>query len=150
MLMARLERWYPARINDRLDTLTALTKFPSDALDRYPVELSGGQRQRVALMRALFLDPDFLLLDEPLGALDPMIRAELQSDLRDIFRSLAKTVVLVTHDLDEAEYLADHVVLVERGVIAQQGTIQELAANPADDFVAQFFSAQRRRPEGDS
>ena len=147
-LMARLERWPGSRIDDRLGALTALTKFPSDALGRYPVELSGGQRQRVALMRALFLDPDFLLLDEPLGALDPMIRAELQADLREIFRSLAKTVVLVTHDLDEAEYLGDHVVLVEHGTIAQQGAIQDLAHNPADDFVRRFLSAQRRRPEG--
>jgi osmoprotectant transport system ATP-binding protein len=149
-LMARLEGWSPARIDERLDTLTSLTKFPDDALDRYPIELSGGQRQRVALMRALFLDPDFLLLDEPLGALDPMIRAELQADLREIFRTLGKTVVLVTHDLDEAEYLGDHVVLVEHGAIAQQGSIQDLAANPADAFVAQFFSAQRRRPEDDA
>ena len=143
-LAARLQRWPAGRRDPRLADLAALTKFPTDALDRYPVQLSGGQRQRVALMRALFLDPDVLLLDEPLGALDPMIRADLQADLRDIFRSLHKTVVLVTHDLDEAEYLADHVVLLESGAIAQQGSIADIASNPTDDFVRAFFSAQRR------
>ena len=144
-LMARLLGTPADAISSRLAELTALTKFPADALDRYPVELSGGQRQRVALMRALMLDPDVLLLDEPLGALDPMIRADLQSDLRDIFRSLGKTVVLVTHDLDEAEYLADHAVLFDHGAIAQQGTIADLAERPAGEFVRRFFSAQHRR-----
>lgn len=146
-LMARILATPGPDIRDRLDQLTQLTKFPHTGLDRYPVELSGGQRQRVALMRALFLDPDVLLLDEPLGALDPMIRADLQTDLRDIFRSLEKTVVLVTHDLDEAEFLADHAVLFNRGTIAQQGTIEQLARNPAGDFVRQFFSAQHRRTD---
>jgi len=144
-LMARLLRTPAAAIASRLAELAALTKFPVGALDRYPVELSGGQRQRVALMRALLLDPDVLLLDEPLGALDPMIRADLQTDLREIFRSLGKTVILVTHDLDEAEYLADHAVLFDQGVIAQQGTIEDLAEKPASEFVRRFFSAQHRR-----
>ena len=95
--------------------LADLTRFPADGLDRYPHQLSGGQRQRVGLMRALMLDPDALLLDEPLGALDPLVRADLQADLRDIFRPLGKTVVLVTHDLGEAAFFADRVVLLRDG-----------------------------------
>lgn len=127
----------------RLDDLTGLTNFPRDALDRYPAELSGGQRQRVALMRALMLDPEALLLDEPLGSLDPMIRFELQSDLRAIFRKLGKTVVIVTHDLAEADYFADEIVLMRGGAIVQKGTLEQMNTAPDDEFVAQFIRAQR-------
>ena len=112
-------------------------------MGRYPAELSGGQARRVALMRALMLDPDVILLDEPLGALDPMIRAELQSDLRDIFRSLGKTVVLVTHDIGEAGFLGDDIVLLRAGRIVQRGSLRELVEKPADGFVTQFINAQR-------
>ena len=99
-------------------------------LDRYPRQLSGGQRQRVSLMRALMLDPDVLLLDEPLGDLDPMIRADLQEDLRAIFRELGKTVVLVTHDLAEAGFLGDRITLMRGGRIVQQGSFAELVEQP--------------------
>jgi osmoprotectant transport system ATP-binding protein len=102
--MARQLGWATGRIRDRLATLNDLTRMPAELLQRYPAELSGGQRQRISLMRALMLDPDVLLLDEPLGALDPITRAELQADLREIFRRLHKTVVLVTHDLAEAAF----------------------------------------------
>jgi len=142
-LMARQMQWDRGRITQRLNELCDLTKFPREAMNRYPVELSGGQQQRVALMRALMLDPDALLMDEPLGALDPLIRFDLQTDLRDIFRSLNKTVVLVTHDLSEAAYFADHVVLLREGTIVQQGQINEIVENPADDFVLKFIRAQR-------
>src|SRR5208283_5251807 len=108
-LMARYLGWEPERIDARLADLTARTQFPAEGLDRYPVQLSGGQRQRVSLMRALLLDPDVLLFDEPLGALDPMIRSDLQEVLRNLFRSLGKTVVLVTHDLGEAGYFGDRI-----------------------------------------
>ena len=94
-------------------------------------------------MRALLLDPDVILLDEPLGALDPMIRAELQSDLRTIFRRLGKTVVMVTHDIGEAGFFGDAIVLLREGRIAQQGTLRELVATPAEPFVTQFINAQR-------
>ncbi len=107
-------------IDARLRELARLTKFPLDGLDRYPVQLSGGQCRRVGLMRALMLDPAVLLLDEPLGALDPLIRASLQDDLRDIFRSLDKTVVMVTHDMAEAAFFADTIVLMRAGEIVQQ------------------------------
>lgn len=104
-LMARYLGWDNERIKKRLYELTELTHFPSEGLNRFPVQLSGGQQQRVSLMRALMLDPDVLLLDEPLGALDPMIRADLQEDLKSIFQTLGKTVVLVTHDIAEAGFL---------------------------------------------
>jgi osmoprotectant transport system ATP-binding protein len=128
-----------ARVNELAD----LTRFPGDALDRHPHQLSGGQRQRVGLMRALMLDPDALLLDEPLGALDPLVRAELQTELRDIFRRLDKTVVLVTHDLGEAAYFADRVVLLKGGRVVQEGTPADLWHRPADEFVTRFVQAQR-------
>ncbi len=103
-LMARYLGWNDEQIKDRLNELTELTHFPLEGLERFPVQLSGGQQQRVSLMRALMLDPDVLLLDEPLGALDPMIRADLQVDLKRIFQALGKTVVLVTHDIAEAGF----------------------------------------------
>jgi ABC-type uncharacterized transport system ATPase component len=112
-------------------------------LDRYPGELSGGQRQRVSLMRGLMLDPDVLLLDEPLGALYPMIRFDLQQDLKRIFQQLRKTVVLVTHDLGEAAFLGDVIVLMREGQIVQQGAARELVQQPRDAFVSRFVKAQR-------
>jgi len=143
IVMARHLGWDTARIAARVETLCALTRFPADALGRYPAGISGGQRQRVSLMRALMLDPDVLLLDEPLGALDPMIRADLQSDLRAIFRSLAKTVVLVTHDMGEAAFLGDTIVLLCEGRIVQRGALGDLLRAPADPFVTRFIQAQR-------
>ncbi len=128
----------------RLEMLCELTRFPPDALGRYPAELSGGQRQRVSLMRALVLDPDVLLLDEPLGALDPMVRSSLQEDLKDIFTHLGKTVLLVTHDMAEAAFLADEVVLMDEGRVVQRGTVADLIERPASPFVTQFLRAQRR------
>jgi len=142
-LMARWLGWTASAMAVRLDELVSLTHFPTDGLARYPAQLSGGQQQRVGLMRALMLDPDALLLDEPLGALDPMIRHDLQGELRNIFRELGKTVVMVTHDLSEAAYFGDHVVLLRDGAIVQQGTLADLLNRPADDFVRRFTTAQR-------
>lgn len=142
-LMARHLGWSRARMDERLDELTALTRFPVELLDQYPVQLSGGQRQRVSLMRALMLDPALLLLDEPLGALDPLIRSELQVDLRGIFQALHKTVVLVTHDLGEAGFLGDILVLMQAGRIVQQDAFDKLIQAPANEFVTRFINAQR-------
>jgi len=142
-LMARFLGWQRPRINDRLVELSRLTKFPLDGLDRYAAQLSGGQKQRVSLMRALMLDPQVLLLDEPLGALDPMIRHELQRDLRGVFSSLGKTVVLVTHDMSEACYFGDLLVLIREGSIVQAGSPRELLGHPAEAFVTDFINAQR-------
>jgi len=143
-LMARHLGWEDGRVSARIDELRELVRLPAGVLVRYPAELSGGQRQRVGLMRALMLDPDVLLLDEPLGALDPMVRADLQEDLREVFRARKKTVVLVTHDMGEAAYLGDRVVLMREGRIVQSGTARELFESPAEDFVSEFVRAQRR------
>ncbi len=145
-LMARHLGWDRTRMEERLAELMALNRFPGKLLDHYPVQLSGGQRQRVSLMRALMLDPALLLLDEPLGALDPLIRSELQADLRGIFQALHKTVVLVTHDLGEAGYLGDTLVLMQTGRIVQQDTFEKLIHTPANEFVTRFINAQRPGP----
>lgn len=145
-LMAQQSRWDKGRVEQRLLELAELTDFPHDALTRYPAQLSGGQRQRISLMRALMLDPDVLLLDEPLGALDPMIRFDLQNDLKAIFRSLNKTVILVTHDLAEAGFFADRMLLMRAGRIVQQGSLEDLTKRPAEPFVERFLTAQRFFP----
>ena len=143
-LAVRYFGWDAGRIERRLEELIDLTHFPRDGMTRFPVQLSGGQRQRVSLMRALMLGPELLLLDEPLGALDPMIRADLRVDLRDIFRMLGQTVVLVTHDLVEAEFFADRVVLLREGAVVQQGPLRDLVERPAEEFVTRFIHAQSR------
>lgn len=120
-----------------------LTGLPEEWLDRAPAELSGGQRQRVAIMRALFLDPPVILMDEPLGALDPLIRARLQSDLREIFGRLKKLVILVTHDLAEASLFGHSISLFHEGRLVQHGTFEQLRQAPATPFVASFFEAHR-------
>lgn len=142
-LMARHLKWDKHRIAARVRELSELTHFPKEGLKRFPVQLSGGQRQRVSLMRALMLDPGVLLLDEPLGALDPMIRVELQDELKEIFLNLGKTVVMVTHDLSEADFFADELVLLRAGRIVQRGGLAQLVHAPADEFVAKFIRAQR-------
>ncbi len=119
-----------------------------DMLRRYPRELSGGQRQRVGLMRALVLDPPILLLDEPLGALDPIVRAELQEQLGRLFARLGKTVVLVTHDIREAARLGHTITLLTAGRVVQHGTFADLAERPASPFVTQFLTAQTLEPPG--
>ena len=143
LLMAQHLRKPADEMNKKVAELCALTRFPTDALDRYPVELSGGQRQRVSLMRALALGPELLLLDEPLGALDPLVRASLQTELKEIFQRLQQTAILVTHDLAEAAYLGDRIVLLNQGRVVQKGTIAELRDHPADPFVTDFINAQR-------
>jgi osmoprotectant transport system ATP-binding protein len=142
-LVARYLGWPEPRIRGRLAELAELARLPPGLLDRFPAELSGGQAQRVSLVRALMLDPEMLLLDEPLGALDPITRSELQEDLRAAFRRLKKTVLLVTHDLGEAAYLADRVALLRAGRVLQEGSVDDLLRRPADDYVRRFVTAQR-------
>ncbi len=142
-LMARYLKWGRERIGKRVHELADLSRLPVNSLDRFPAQLSGGQRQRVSLMRALMLDPDVLLLDEPLGALDPMIRSELQTDLKNVFRTLRKTVVLVTHDMGEAAFFGDKIALLREGQIVQTGTIEAFLHAPAEPFVTHFINAQR-------
>ena len=142
-LVARHLGWERDRIERRLDELAELVRLPPEMLSRFPQQLSGGQRQRVGLMRALMLDPEVILMDEPLGALDPIIRSGLQEELKGIFARLQKTVVLVTHDMGEAGYLGDEIVLMREGRIVQRGTLRDLLDHPASPFVAEFIRAQR-------
>jgi osmoprotectant transport system ATP-binding protein len=142
-LMARHLGWARGRLERRLAELGELVRLPAATLARYPAEMSGGQKQRVGLMRALMLDPELLFLDEPLGALDPLVRAELQDDLAAIFQALAKSVVLVTHDLAEAAFFGQAIVLLQAGCIVQRGSIADLVRRPADPFVTRFVNAQR-------
>jgi osmoprotectant transport system ATP-binding protein len=143
VLMARHVGRSQDEMQPRLQELCDLTRFSENLLSRYPVELSGGQRQRVSLMRALMLSPELLLLDEPLGALDPLVRASLQKDLKEIFSRLQQTVVFVTHDLAEAIYFGDEIVLMNEGCVMQKGAVTDLRDNPADPFVSEFINAQR-------
>ena len=142
-LQPRLFQKRRDEIEKRITELCELTKFPSNGLDRYPLELSGGQRQRVSLMRALMLSPELLLLDEPFAALDPLVRMNLQRDLKEICTRLQQTVLLVTHDLAEAAFLGDEIALMNEGRIIQRGSIADLRAKPANEFVREFISAQR-------
>jgi len=142
-LLARRLGRDPDWIRRRVEELADLVRLPQAALDRPPAALSGGQRQRLGIMRALALDPPVVLLDEPLGALDPLVRYDLQEDLRRIFRELAKTVVLVTHDMGEAGFFGDEIVLLGGGTIVQRGTLDALIHSPADDSVRRFILAHR-------
>lgn len=117
--------------------------------DRYPAELSGGQQQRVGVLRALAGDPDLILMDEPFGALDPITRDQLQDEMKDLQQSLAKTIVFVTHDIDEAIKLADTIVLMKDGVIVQAASPQEMLKNPANDYVREFLGEERLVPNAD-
>ncbi|PYJ57865.1 MAG: ABC transporter ATP-binding protein [Verrucomicrobia bacterium] len=143
LLMARHVGKSQDEMRAKLLELCELTRFSEKLLPRYPVELSGGQRQRVSLMRALMLSPELLLLDEPLGALDPLVRASLQKDLKEIFAQLGQTVLFVTHDLAEAIYFGDEIVLMNEGRVVQKGSVTDLRERPADPFVSEFINAQR-------
>jgi osmoprotectant transport system ATP-binding protein len=146
-LAARAQGWTSERIGARLEALGRIVGLEPELLGLHPAELSGGQRQRVGLVRALMLDPPVLLLDEPLGSLDPISRASLQSELVLVFRQLAKTAVLVTHDIREAFVLGETITLLHAGRVVQQGTFAELSRAPAEPFVAEFLRAQAPPPE---
>jgi osmoprotectant transport system ATP-binding protein len=141
-LPARAARWSVDARRARLDALAPLVGLESSLLPLYPHQLSGGQRQRVGLLRALMLDPPVLLLDEPLGSLDPIARADLQAQLVALIGQLARTVVIVTHDVREAFVFGAAITLLSRGRVVQQGTFADLATRPAEPFVAEFLRAQ--------
>jgi osmoprotectant transport system ATP-binding protein len=143
-LVARELGWDDRRMLARVEELAAMTGLDRAMLARWPVQLSGGQRQRVGIMRALMLDPDVLLLDEPLGALDAITRARLQGELATLFRDLRKTVVLVTHDIAEAGRLAEETVVMHEGVLVQRGSIGEMVRAPANAFVAELLAQAAR------
>jgi osmoprotectant transport system ATP-binding protein len=142
-IVARHLGWDDARIRMRVDRLAELAGLDRDSLGRWPAELSGGQRQRVGVMRALMLDPDVLLLDEPLGALDPLTRARLQRELASLFRMLGKTVVLVTHDIAEAGLLAEETAVMREGRILQRGELDAIERDPVDPFVRELIASRR-------
>jgi len=139
-LVARHLGWDEARMRQRVGELAAMTGIDERALTRWPLQLSGGQRQRIGVMRALFLDPDVVLMDEPLGALDPITRRKLQAELSTLFRSLKKTVMLVTHDVPEAAFLAEEAVVMRAGNVVQRGSIGAMARAPADEFVRDLLA----------
>ncbi|AKA39715.1 ABC transporter ATP-binding protein [Yersinia ruckeri] len=136
----QLLKWPRAKIQQRVsELLTLLHLDPEQFLHRYPHQLSGGQQQRVGVARALAADPEVLLMDEPFGALDPVTRSALQFEIARIHQLSGRTIVLVTHDIDEALNLADRIVLLDQGKVIQQGTPFELLTQPANDFVRDFF-----------
>ena len=126
-LLAKHLRWDRSKIDKRVRELADLTRLPHTALNRYPLQMSGGQRQRVGIM----------------GALDPLVRFDLQEDLRNIFRSLRKTSIMVTHDMGEAGFFGDRVLLLSEGSIVQEGHLQDLIDRPANEYVTKFINAQR-------
>jgi osmoprotectant transport system ATP-binding protein len=146
-LLCELEGWSASRIQERTDELLTLANLdPQRFGERYPGQLSGGEQQRVSLARALALDPQIILMDEPFGALDPITRAQVHGDFIGLIRQVRKTVLLVTHDLHEAFKLADRVSLMNNGRILQTGTETEFRNSPADEFVEKFLAAQTRQP----
>lgn len=144
----RLLGWDPGRIRREVDAVLDRMRLPRDMRNRYPGRLSGGQKQRVGIARALVADPSVLLMDEPFGALDPLTREVLQSDLLGLQRELAKTVVLVTHDLSEADRLGDRIALMDAGRLIQCGSGEELRNRPSNGFVREFFAASAGGPHG--
>ncbi|AXE30083.1 ATP-binding protein [Chromobacterium phragmitis] len=135
----QLLKWPRPRILARVDELLALLRLPADFRRRYPHQLSGGQQQRVGVARALAADPDLLLMDEPFGALDPVTRASLQQELARIHRLSGKTIILVTHDIDEALLLGQRIAVMDQGRVQQQGSPRDILLHPANDFVRGFF-----------
>jgi osmoprotectant transport system ATP-binding protein len=142
-IVARHLGWQNDRVEARLSELADLARLPASLLDRFPAHLSGGERQRVALVRALFLDPDVILLDEPLGALDALVRTKLQEELRQMFRALAKTVMFVTHDLAEAVFVADEIVVMSAGAIVERGSPERMVLHPQSEVTASLLAAYR-------
>jgi osmoprotectant transport system ATP-binding protein len=140
----RLLGWSKQRIRERAFELLELVGLERDDAKRYPSQLSGGQRQRVGLARAMAADPPLMLMDEPFGAIDPITRERLQDDFLRLHTEIRKTVIFVTHDIDEAIKMGDRVAILRQGgILAQYETPDEILANPADDFVARFVGADR-------
>jgi len=140
----RLNGWGHDRIEARVDELMTLMDLDPGMLQRYPAELSGGQRQRVGVARALAADPPVLLMDEPYGAVDPLVRERLQDQLLELQQDLHKTIVFVTHDIDEAIKLGDHIAILNvGGIVEQYDTPEAILRSPANDFVASFLGAER-------
>ncbi len=137
--------WSKQQKVDRARELLHLVDLDPDIyMDRYPMELSGGQQQRIGVLRALAVDPDVLLMDEPFGGLDPLTRDQLHEELKQLQDKVNKTIIFVTHDMDEALKLADRVTLMRDGKLVQVDTPEEILRNPNDEFVANFIGSERR------
>jgi osmoprotectant transport system ATP-binding protein len=136
--------WDETRTRERVSELASILELDDELLDRYPAELSGGQRQRVGVARSLAVDPPVMLMDEPFGAVDPIVRTRLQDQFLDIQKTLKKTIVFVTHDVDEAIKMADRIAILNRGgIIEQYAPPEEILRSPANEFVEQFVGAER-------
>ncbi|WP_085524194.1 betaine/proline/choline family ABC transporter ATP-binding protein [Tuberibacillus sp. Marseille-P3662] len=142
-LVTKLLKWPEDKRHARAEELLKLVDMPSDYLNRYPHELSGGQQQRIGVLRALAADPPLILMDEPFGALDPITRDTLQEEFKKLQQSLGKTIVFVTHDMDEALKLADRIVIMRDGQMVQVGTPDDIIRNPANEFVEEFIGKDR-------
>lgn len=142
-LVPRLLKWTSSKKSKRAEELLSLVDMPKDYLNRYPHELSGGQQQRIGVLRALAANPPLILMDEPFGALDPITRDSLQEEFKRLQRSLDKTIVFVTHDMDEAIKLADRIVIMKDGEIVQVDSPEEILRNPANEFVEDFIGRER-------
>jgi len=143
-MVCELVGWDDRRVQDRVAELAAMLELDAELLARYPSELSGGQRQRVGVARALGVDPPVMLMDEPFGAVDPIVRARLQDQLLHLQSQIRKTIVLVTHDIDEAMKLGDRIAIINRGgVLEQYASPEEILRAPASAFVADFVGAER-------
>lgn len=142
-LVPKLLQWSKEKRRERASELIKLVNLPEEYLDRYPQELSGGQQQRIGVLRALASNPPLILMDEPFGALDPITRDGLQEEFKDLQKRLGKTIVFVTHDMDEAIKLADRIVIMKDGEIVQVDTPDEILRNPANEFVESFIGKER-------
>ncbi|MCY7826084.1 choline ABC transporter ATP-binding protein OpuBA [Bacillus spizizenii] len=142
-LVPKLLKWPEQHRKERARELLKLVDMGPDYLDRYPHELSGGQQQRIGVLRALAAEPPLILMDEPFGALDPITRDSLQEEFKKLQKTLHKTIVFVTHDMDEAIKLADRIVILKAGEIVQVGTPDDILRNPADEFVEEFIGKER-------
>lgn len=142
-LIPKLLKWPEEKRRDRAKELLKLVNMTEDYLDRYPHELSGGQQQRIGVLRALAADQPLILMDEPFGALDPITRDSLQDEFKKLQKTLGKTIVFVTHDMDEALKLADRIVIMRDGQLVQIGTPDEILREPADSFVEEFIGKER-------
>ncbi|GEN34527.1 MULTISPECIES: ABC transporter ATP-binding protein [Aneurinibacillus] len=143
-VVPRLLKWDKERMDKRVDELLNLVGLePETYRERYPSELSGGQQQRVGVARALAAEPSVILMDEPFSALDPISREQLQDELIRLQKDIKKTIVFVTHDMDEALKIADKIVLMKDGTVVQQGSPEEILRHPANDFVKEFIGTKR-------
>ncbi|EUJ33392.1 Carnitine transport ATP-binding protein OpuCA [Listeria floridensis FSL S10-1187] len=143
VLVPKLLKWPEDKKNERAKELIKLVDLPEEYLDRYPYELSGGQQQRIGVLRALAAEQNLILMDEPFGALDPITRDTLQEEFKNLQQELGKTIIFVTHDMDEAIKLADRIVIMQAGKVVQFDTPDEILRHPANKFVEEFIGKDR-------